>query len=190
MNWTELLKSKIEYTYGITDGLLDLVEDDTLDWKPSTGNNWMTTGQLLMHICIACGAPIRGYVIGDWGLPEGINIDDLSPEEMGLPEGINIDDLSPEEMLPPAEKLPTLGSVTEAKEFLAEDKQLALDMLAKCDEDKLANETASAPWDQTEIILGYRFLQMVAHLSLHKSQLFYYLKLQGKPVNTSHLCGS
>jgi len=90
-------------------------------------------------------------------------------------------------MLPPAEKLPTVVSVVEAKELLAKDKQLSLDILAECDEDKLSNETVSAPWDPTDIILGYRLLQMVAHLSQHKSQLFYYLKLLGKPVNTSHL---
>jgi hypothetical protein len=92
-------------------------------------------------------------------------------------------------MLPPAEKLPTVGSVAEAKKLLAEDKQVALDMLAKCNEDKLANETASAPWDPTEMILGHRLLQMVGHLNQHKGQLFYYLKLQGKPVNTGHLWG-
>ena len=173
MNWLELLKSEIKYTYKVTDGLFDLVDGDRLDWKPSTENNWMTMGQLLMHLTSACGAPIRGFVTGDWGIPEGLDVEDLSPEEM----------------LPPAEKLPTVGSLTEAKELLAKDRQLALDMLAECDEDKLANQTASAPWDPTEMVLGYRLFQMVAHLSQHKSQLFYYLKLQGKPVNTGHLWG-
>ncbi len=173
MSWIELLKSEIEDTYKVTDRLLDLVDDDRLDWKPSKENNWMTTGQLLMHVTSACGAAMCGFVTGDWGLPEGIDVSNLSPEEM----------------LPAAEKLPTVDSVAEAKELLAKDKQLALDMLAECDEDKLANETVSAPWDPTDIILGYRLLQMAAHLSQHKSQLFYYLKLQGKPVNTGHLWG-
>ncbi len=31
---------------------------------------------------------------------------------------------------------------------------------------------------------------MIEHLKQHKGQLFYYLKLQGKPVNTSDLWGS
>jgi len=173
MNWVELLKNEIENTYKVTDGLLDLVDYESLDWKPSTENNWMTMGQLLMHITNACGAAMRGFVTNDWGLPEGIDVSDLSPEEM----------------LPPAEKLPTVGSIVEAKELLAKDRQLALDMLAECNEDKLSSETVSAPWDPTDIILGYRLLQMVSHLSQHKSQLFYYLKLLGKPVNTSHLWG-
>jgi len=30
---------------------------------------------------------------------------------------------------------------------------------------------------------------MIGHLATHKAQLFYYLKLQGKPVNTGHLWG-
>jgi len=37
--------------------------------------------------------------------------------------------------------------------------------------------------------LGHRLLGMVGHLELHKAQLFYYLKLQGKPVNTMHMYG-
>ncbi len=171
MNWKELLKNEIESAYKSTSGLLDLVDDGKLSWKPSSENNWMTTGQLLSHITDACGAPMKGFATGDWGMPEGVDLSNLSPEEM----------------LPPAEKLPTIDSVSEAKRLLMEDKQLALDILAKCDEKKLADETVTAPWDPKEVILGLRLLQMVEHLNSHKSQLFYYLKLQGKPVNTGHL---
>lgn len=173
MNWKELLKSEIESTYKTTEGLLALVDNDRLDWKPSRENNWMTTGQLLMHISNACGAGMRGFVTGDWGLPEGKDVGELTPEEV----------------LPPAEKLPALGSVEEAKELLSKDKKLAFDMLDECDEDMLANKTVIAPWNPTPLILGYYLLQMVYHLSQHKSQLFYYLKLQGKPVHTGHLWG-
>jgi hypothetical protein len=134
----------------------------------------MTMGQLLKHLADGCGAPFRGFVTGDWGMPEGMDVKDLAPEDM----------------LPPAEKMPTIDSVAEAKELLAADKQLALDMLAKSGEERLAHETATAPWDPTAMILGHRLLQMVGHLNSHKSQLFYYLKLQGKPVNTGHLWGT
>ena len=173
MNWTELLKSEIESTYKATEGLLELVDEDTLGWKPATGSNWMTTGQLLMHITNACGACFRGFITGDWGLPDGVDLSDLSPEDM----------------LPPAEKLPTVGSVAEAKKLFAEDKQLARDMLKETSENDLANKAIAAPWNPTKMILGYQLLQMVEHLSQHKSQLFYYLKLQGKPVNTGNLWG-
>lgn len=173
MNWMDLLKKEIGHTYKVTEGVIDLVDDDQLDWKPSTGSNWMTTGQLLMHLSNACGTAMQGFVTGDWGIPE-----DFDPSNM-----------SPEEMLPPAEKLPTIGSVAEAKKLLAADRKRALEMLEKCNEDKLANEIATAPWDPSEMILGHRLLQMIGHLNQHKGQLFYYLKLQGKSVNTGHLWG-
>jgi hypothetical protein len=172
MDWTELLTSEIEMTYKSTQGLLDLVDDDKLDWKPATGSNWMTTGQLLKHITEACGAAFRGFVTGDWG--------------WGLPEGKDIADLTPEEMLPPAEALPTIGSVGEAKQALEADKQLALAMLAQTPPEGFEKPIA-APWDPSEMQLGHRLLQMVEHLKQHKAQLFYYLKLQEVPVDTSHL---
>jgi hypothetical protein len=57
-------------------------------------------------------------------------------------------------------------------------------------EDELANRQTSAPWDpNSRYALGRHLLQMVQHLDKHKSQLFYYLKLQGKPVNTGDLWG-
>lgn len=62
MNWKELLTKEIESTYAVTEGLLDLVDEDSLQWKPGTGNNWMTTGQLLKHISNACGDSMRGFV--------------------------------------------------------------------------------------------------------------------------------
>ena len=162
MNWTELLKSEIEDAYKVTNGLLDLVDDDQLDWKPATGQNWMTMGQLLRHIGSACGAPIRGFCTGDWGSPEG----DMS-----------------------AEGLPTVSSVAEARQLMAEDKKLALETLARVGEERLAEEASTAPWDPTEMQLGHRVLHMAYHLGSHKAQLFYYLKLQGKPVHTGHLWG-
>lgn len=174
MNWKELLKSEIKSTYKVTEGLLDLVDDDSLGWLPSTENNWMTVSKLLMHITNSCGAPMRGFVTGDWGIPEGVDLSDLFPEEM----------------LPTAEKMPAIESIGEAKKFLAEDRQLALDMLEKCSEERLAGEAVPAPWDPTERTLGHRLLQMVEHLKCHKCQLFYYLKLQGKSVNTSNLWGA
>ena len=172
MEWTDLLKNEIETAYRSTENLLDLVDPDALDWKPSTGSNWMTTGQLLKHITEACGSAFPGFVTGDWGLPEGTDVSDLSPEDM----------------LPPADAMPSIDSVAEAKRALAADKQLALTMLGEVSGAGLEKATA-APWDPNDVPLGHRLLQMVEHLKQHKAQLFYYLKLQGKPVNTTHLWG-
>ena len=174
MNWTELLKSEIEQTYAATEKLLDKVDPETLDWKPASGANWMTTGQLLKHITDACGAPSKGFVTGDWGLPEGMKMEDLSPEDM----------------LPPAEKFPSVESVEAARKLLAEDKVQALRMVDQAGEGALANREVAAPWAPGATRpLGRHLLQMVQHLNQHKGQLFYYLKLQGKQVSTPDLWG-
>ena len=171
MTWTELLKSQIESAYASAEGLIAMVDDDKLDWKPATGENWMTTAQLLQHLTDACGAPCKGFVTGDWGMPEGFDPSEISPEEM----------------LPSAEKLPAIDSVSAAKRLLAEDKALALAMIEQSSDQELANRKVSAPWDPREEPLARQLLAMIGHLNQHKAQLFYYLKLQGKPVNTGHL---
>jgi len=173
MSWHGLLEREIETAYKVTVGLMDLVDDDKLEWKPETGDNWMTTGQLLKHLTDGCGMAFKGFVSGDWGIPEGVDMSEMKPEDM----------------IPPAEKLPTLESVAEAKELLAKDKRTAKEMLGRCTDEELSTEPAPAPWDESKMILGHRLLQMVDHLKIHTAQLFYYLKLQGKPVNTHHLWG-
>lgn len=174
MNWTQLLKSEIETTYSTTEKLLDKVNPESLEWKPATGCNWMTTGQLLKHMSNGCGAGCKALVTGDWGLPEGKKFEDLSPEEI----------------FPPAEKLPTTADIPEAKRLLAEDKVLAIQMLDEAGEDFL-NKQAPIPWaPETLLPMGQHLLRMVQHLDRHKSQLFYYLKLQGIPLNTVDLWGS
>lgn len=173
MNWTEMLKDQVADVYRATEGLLDLVDGDHLDWKPETGSNWMTTGQLLQHITTACGFCCKGFVTGDWGMPEGVSLEDMSPAEM----------------LPPADQMPAASSVDQTKSELAADKKLALEMIDQAGEEDLANKKVSAPWAPEERILGYQLAEMVGHLAQHKAQLFYYLKLQGKSVGTSHLWG-
>ncbi len=173
MSWRKLLESEIESTYKVTEGLLDLIDEGSLNWKPSGGSNWMTTGQLLHHTGNGCGSGFKGFATGDWGLPEGVDMSELPPEEM----------------IPPAEKLPTVGSIAEAREMLAKDKQIAIEILQQTSDDDMANKITTAPWDPTEMALGHRFKQMVDHLASHKAQLYYYLKLQDKPVNTGHLWG-
>lgn len=166
MNWTELLKGEVEAVYGATEGLVNLVDADKLSWKPATGSNWMTTGQLLEHITEACGACCRGFLTGDWGLPPGVEME-----------------------LPTAAKMPSAKDVPSTLSKLAADKQVALDSIAKAGEKDLASKLVSAPWDPTPSLLGCQFLHMVGHLGTHRTQLFYYLKLQGKPVHTGNLYG-
>ena len=180
MNWTALLNAEVEANYQATDALMAMVGDADLGWKPASGRNWMTTGQLLMHLTNACGFCCRGFLTGDWGMPEG--------GCEGAPEPGQ--EMPMEAMLPPAEALPTIGSVAEARRLLAEDKQLALDMIREAGEAKLADMMVAAPWaPQDQQPLGRQFLGMISHLQTHKSQLFYYLKLMGRDVNTMHMWG-
>jgi len=174
MNWTEMLNGAIEETYAATDGLMGMVEDGELGWKPATGENWMTMGQLMFHLTGSCGACCKGFVTGDWGMPEGVSYEDMAPEDM----------------LPPAEKLPTVDSVAQAREMLAADKVVALEMVARAGEADLDSKMVAAPWAPAmNFVLGKHLLHMVQHLVQHKTQLYYYLKLMGRPVNTGHLYG-
>jgi len=175
MKWTEFLTDEAERTYAVTARLLDLVEPDRLDWMPATGMNWMTTGQLLKHISNACGEPCRGLVTGEWGLPPGTTLEDLTPQEI----------------MPSAENLPTVTSVTEARELLIEDEFLALRMIREAGESALEHRHFSFPWEPGKTSsLGIHIYRMVQHLDRHKSQLFYYLKLQGVPMGTTDLWGN
>lgn len=172
MKWRELLKQSMDQTYFATEQLLEMVAEKDLNWKPETGDNWMTTGQLILHISWACGGCIKGFVTGDWSPPK-------EAEMLG----------ESEQMMPSAEQMPSAASVARAKEMLAEDKHLSYQLLEQCSDDDLDSKLVSAPWDPREIALGQRMLEMVNHLFQHKGQLFYYLKLQGKPVNTMNLWG-
>ncbi len=173
MNWTETLKAQIEGAYPATVGMMKLVDEGSLDWRPETGHNWMTMGQLLKHIPTACGHCMKGFVTGDWGMPDGVDISEMSPEEM----------------LPPAEKMPTTKSVAEAIAELDADKKLAIQMIDQAGEKNLASKMVAAPWHPLPMPLGTQLLGMIGHLHQHKAQLYYYLKLQGKPVHTGTLYG-
>ena len=70
------------------------------------------------------------------------------------------------------------------------DRELAVEMVRSVGEMDLAGKMVTVPWNQTtERSLGHHFLHMIDHLASHKSQLFYYLKLMGKPVDTNTLWG-
>ncbi len=161
---TEILKAEIDSTYRATEALFKLVDKDKLNWKPATGSNWMTTGQLLKHSSNACGFCVKGFVTGDWTMP-GVKKDD----QVGLPA---------------AEKMPTVKSVDEALKLLAEDKNQALKFIVEAGEKNLFDKKIAAPWGGPPLPLGQHLWSMIYHLGGHKDQLYYYLKLQGKPVNT------
>ncbi len=173
MNWKELLQQEMTSAYRVAQGLFELVDEKHFYWKPVSGSNWLTVGQLLTHIACGTADTFKGFITGEW------------PPMPATAEGEEQESA----MLPPAESFPTVSSLQEAKEMLEKDRQAVAEWLQQVDEERLDNEPAPAPWDPTPVVLGYRLLQMIQHLVQHKGQLFYYLKLQGKPVHTGHLWG-
>ncbi len=170
MTLTEILLAEAEANYGITERLIRRVGDDELKWTPSTGKNWMTVGQLLMHLAsFGCGKAVRGFVTGDWGAAS--------------------EDSTEADHIPPAEALPSVDTVRQAQELLAADRTVTMDSIKAAGEADLLGRRVTAPWGGPELTLLQQLLQMIAHLAQHKGQLFYYLKLMGKDVNTADLWG-
>ena len=175
MNVSEILKKQVEETYRATLGLVDLVDADQLDWKPTTGDNWMTTGQLLHHLETACGALAGCFVTGDWSV-----LAQLEPPEA---------ERDPETGMLPASAMQTCTDVAACRAAIEADRAKALAAIDEAGEERLVNEESTAPWSPTPRTLGYNLFECVQHLGSHKAQLFYYLKLQGKPVHTGSLWG-
>lgn len=167
----QILLEEAETAYTVTEKLFHKVSDDELSWKPTTGRNWMTVGQLLMHCAsFGCGKALRGFVEGDWGPPEPGGSDNIASSQ-----------------LPPAEALPSVDSVEQAFKLLAEDKILAMHCIDEVEECDLLSKKMTAPWGGPEVSMFQQLLLMVAHLVQHKGQLFYYLKLMGRDVGTVDL---
>lgn len=166
-----ILEQETEGTFAATEKLFRRVDQATLGWKPATGENWMTVGQLLMHSAGSCGSSFKGMLTGDWGLPDGVKFEDIKPEDM----------------LPPASKLPTVESVDQALALLKQDRELALKCLREADEARLLSNRFPAPWGGPPLTLFQQLSHMIGHLEQHKGQLFYYLKLMGQNVNTGDL---
>jgi hypothetical protein len=174
MTLKDILINESEKVYVITEKLFAFISNTELQWTPTTGKNWMTVGQLMKHCAsFGCGKAVQGFVKGDWGLPEGTKMEDLEAEDH----------------VPPQNVLPSVKSVEEAIELLEEDRRLTICCISAVDDTELLNKSFIAPWGGQELTLFQHLLQMIAHLVQHKGQLFYYLKLMGKNVNTKDLWG-
>ena len=174
MTLKDILMNEAEKVYVITRNLFVLVSNNELQWTPASGKSWMTVGQLLMHCAsFGCGKAVQGFIKGDWGLPEGTNMDDLNAEDH----------------VPPQTALPGVKNIEEAIELLEEDRNLTISCISDVDESELLNRSLTAPWGGEKLTLFQHLLQMIAHLNQHKGQLFYYLKLMGKNVTTKDLWG-
>jgi hypothetical protein len=157
MKWAAFLKQEIENDRKATLALLDKVNDGDLAWRPSTGQNWMTMGQLLKHLTFGCGFGIRAFVTDDWTLPDGRKIEDIPAEEQ----------------MPTAEMLPSITSVDEAKRLFAEDIKLAIEMIDKAGEEDLQLRAVTAPWSpKVKESLGWMVHEMIQHCTSTKASCF------------------
>jgi len=128
----------------------------------------------MMHCAsFGCGKAVQGFIKGDWGSPEGTKMEDLNEEDH----------------IPSQTALPSIENVEEAIKLLDEDKKLTISCISELDETELLKRSLIAPWGGQELTLFQHLLQMISHLNQHKGQLFYYLKLMGKNVNTNDLWG-
>ncbi len=179
MDWIALLTQQIEAAYAAAQGLIAMTDDDKLAWSPESGTNWLNTGQLLRHITNSCGNTASGFVTGNWNMDK--------PECTGIdPSWKPVDE---QNMLPPASAYLSCDSKEQALEMLEKDKTIALNAIKEAGNERLHSEVSTPPWGGPESSLGAHLLSCIEHLNLHKAQLFYYLKLQGKPVSTMHLWG-
>ena len=169
---TELKSSLIREArtaYTISEKLFRRVTDPELSWKPQSGKNWMTMGQLLMHCAsYGCGKAVQGFVNDRWDIPE--NNDDALH-------------------IPTVDTLPSVQSVEQALDLLSTDRHVALQCLEKVSENDLLTKKVVAPWGGPDLFLYQHLSLMIRHLEQHKGQLFYYLKLMGKDVSTKDLWG-
>jgi len=66
MHWRDLIQGEMEEAYRATAGLMDLVDEEQLAWKPEAGENWMSTSELLRHLTNACGWCCENFVNECW----------------------------------------------------------------------------------------------------------------------------
>lgn len=83
---------------------------------------------------------------------------------------------------------PTVESVDEARRILAEVRDLSMKLHSNVNDERLLGQRSAPPWGGPARTLFQHCNEMVWHLGQHKGQLFYYLKLQGKPVKPT-TCG-
>jgi uncharacterized damage-inducible protein DinB len=170
----QILIEEAEQAYNVTEKLFRKVTDNELQWKPEAGKNWMNISQVMMHIVnVGCGKAIRAVIIGKWSVPKSVDADGKETKMYLLP----------------AEKQPSIESVKKALEMLEEDRKLTLQSINDVEESRMVSNRFTAPWGGSEATLFQHIRLMITHLNQHKGQLFYYLKLMGKDVNTGDLWG-
>ena len=163
MGWTEILLREIDDSYKATIGLMKMVDADMLDWRPESAAAEGHTGWMTT-------GELMGHLSSacGWCSERFLKNDwDQNLQGGGATQ---------------------VESVESAIAAVEADKEVAITTVREYGEERLANEEISAPWG-VKGPAGKLLLDNVNHLNQHKSQLFYYLKIRGKPVHTGDLWG-
>jgi uncharacterized damage-inducible protein DinB len=169
MQLKTVLQNELDRAYDSTIHLMKMVDDTDLNWKPASGNNWMNMAQLLKHLATPNSFIFQGFISDKWP---------VDPE--------SFENLKLEDTFPPLDQMPGITSVAEAIEELNADRDTTMEELNKSSNEQLSTKPAPLPWDRDKVLF-HRLLGSIEHFNMHKAQLFYYLKLLGKPVNTLDL---
>ncbi len=170
MTLTQVLLDEAEATYQVLEKLIRQVSDEELPWQPAEGRDWMSMGQLLLHCTsFGCGKAVRGFITGQW------------PADVEQAEA--------DAHVPAVADLAAVASVREALALLKEDHEVTLSCISAAGDSNLLTRRVVAPWGGRELSLFEQLLAMIKHLAQHKGQLFYYLKLMGKRVDSHDLWG-
>ena len=170
MTLTQVLLDEADATYTVVERLVRRVANDELSWKPERRSRLDDHGPVAdalgeLRLRQGCSGLRQGRVATGGAVREPRN-----------------------PLFPPA-ALPTVLSVQEALDLLAEDRRVSLSCITAAGEANLLARRMTAPWGGPELSLFQQLLEMLKHLAQHKGQLFYYLKLMGKTVDSRDLWG-
>ena len=155
--------SYVEPIYRAARGLIQLTPENKFNYKPMEGV--FTVAQLLKHC---------GEILGT-GAYQGLHSDWPPMPEDG--------------MLPPAEVYPAVSSIKKALKAIDEDWEKMKQELEQMSDDDFNTKEIHPPWMPQPVPCVAYMMQTKEHLSNHRTQLFWWLKLSGEDLNTRHLYG-
>lgn len=155
----------VGYIYEATRSVMQAVPHQKLNYRPRP--EMMSIGQLMHHMSSICGGSIKQVFEGNFP-PADPNRPVQWSSEKDLHE---------------------CRSVQEALDRLNRDEASLKIILNQMDNADFRNRNVQPPWSPKPFKAWLFCLLMADHLSLHRMQLYQYLRLLGEPVDTLTLYG-
>lgn len=144
--------------------VLRAVPPDLIDHRPQP--SMMSVGQLIRHMASACGGAF----------------------EFAL--HFRHEPAAPPHTEPRLDSLRSHGSAGDALAHLDRDEQALRRTVLGLSEEEFQTREVPLPWSGETVPVWMLALLMADHLSVHRMQLFQYLRAAGLPVDTGTLYGS